>query len=1023
MAFNMAPRTIGIIAQQSATVGTEWSYTVPVNSIFYDRESGAAGLSYSVQMADGSAWPTWLTFDPTTWTFKGTPPAGVKPDLGIKIIGDDGGSIKASTTFQLAIGQSASENKAPIVSNPFAVKELPEDTDVLWRVPDDTFSDPDSDGKPLSLSVVSTLPSWLSFNEAARIFTGTPPKDSNDSYDITLRAMDAKGAWVDLDFKLSLSAVNDAPKAKALDAKVVNKGDVVTYTLPAGTFFDVDKNDTLTISVDERTLPPGMSFVNGVLTGKAPTVAGDYAITFTAKDIAQASVTTTLVLRVGDSNNSRPVLEGTGVAPAQSVDEDNTWSYTFPKSAFSDKEGDALTYKAFIVDKQGNRLSEISKAQGFDQATGLFSYKPEANFNGDRVIKVFAYDNGGESAEGYTINLKVNAVNDLPTAKALTAKEVNKGDAVTYQLPTDAFTDIDGDSLTITIDGTTVPLKNWSFTNGLLTGTAPTVAGDYKITFTAMDASKMPVTNVLTLKVGDSNNLRPVLEGTGVAPAQSVDEDNTWSYTFPKSAFSDKEGDALTYKAFIVDKQGNRLSEISKAQGFDQATGLFSYKPEANFNGDRVIKVFAYDNGGESAEGYTINLKVNAVNDLPTAKALAVKEVNKGDIVTYTLPADAFADVDGDTLAIDVNALTLPLSNWSFAKDPATGNYVLTGKAPTEARDYTITFIAKDDSKVPVTNTLTLRVGDSNNSAPTVLKSSFTAEGVDEDQTLTWRFPVSEAFSDKENDALTYKAVVNFPDGTSRTLSSTEFDPNSGLFNYKVDANKNGALTFTITASDKPGRESSPVTVKFNVNPVNDAPTVVTSTLNAPAINEDSTFGYQIEKTAFKDVDDATLTYKAYFIDPVSNVRTLLTSDQFSEGGKFNFTPKANYNGPLTFEVYANDGEIDSARPVTVNVTVNPVNDAPTVVTSTLNAPAINEDSTFGYQIEKTAFNDVDNATLTSTTTSRATPTPTSWRAAWARTRWTAGKATTRSTAAWAPTQCPAASATTSISSTTATTW
>ena len=58
--------------------------------------------------------------------------------------------------------------------------------------------------------------------------------------------------------------------------------------------------------------------------------------------------------------------------------------------------------------------------------------------------------------------------------------------------------------------------------------------------------------------------------------------------------------------------------------------------------------------------------------------------------------------------------------------------------------------------------------------------------------------------------------------------------------------------------------------------------------------------------------------------------------------GTYDYTPNADYNGPDSFTVLADDqnGGTDT---VTVNVTVNPVNDAPV---ATPDAPVGDEDTT-----------------------------------------------------------------------------
>ena len=67
---NDAPVLAELIADQTVSEETAWSFTVPSGS-FADADSD---LTYTATLADGSALPSWLSFDATTQTFSGTPP-------------------------------------------------------------------------------------------------------------------------------------------------------------------------------------------------------------------------------------------------------------------------------------------------------------------------------------------------------------------------------------------------------------------------------------------------------------------------------------------------------------------------------------------------------------------------------------------------------------------------------------------------------------------------------------------------------------------------------------------------------------------------------------------------------------------------------------------------------------------------------------------------------------------------------------------------------------------------------------
>lgn len=86
------------------------------------------------------------------------------------------------------------------------------------------------------------------------------------------------------------------------------------------------------------------------------------------------------------------------------------------------------------------------------------------------------------------------------------------------------------------------------------------------------------------------------------------------------------------------------------------------------------------------------------------------------------------------------------------------------------------------------------------------------------------------------------------------------------------------------------------------------------------------------------------------------------------------FTPTANFSGSANVQIITNDqGNLGSGGPLsdtdTVNITVNPVNDVPTVANLIADQTAT-EDSLYSFQVDANNFNDVDTAdTLTYTAT------------------------------------------------------
>lgn len=105
--------------------------------------------------------------------------------------------------------------------------------------------------------------------------------------------------------------------------------------------------------------------------------------------------------------------------------------------------------------------------------------------------------------------------------------------------------------------------------------------------------------------------------------------------------------------------------------------------------------------------------------------------------------------------------------------------------------------------------------------------------------------------------------------------------------------------------------------------------------------------------------------------DPLSySVTTNPTKGAVTGGGStgaFTYTPNANFNGTDSFVVTASDGKGGSVTQ-TINVTVSPVNDAPTVDKATVAVTGAEDTAITG----QTVATDVDNTALTYTVTQGA---------------------------------------------------
>jgi Putative Ig domain/FG-GAP-like repeat/Domain of unknown function (DUF4114) len=106
--INRSPVVANPTSNKTIVAGTALNFTLAANT-FTDPDAGDV-LSYSAKLANGNQLPTWLTFNPTTRAFAGTPAAANVGELGIMVNATDKGGLTVSDNFNLVV--------SPIVITP-----------------------------------------------------------------------------------------------------------------------------------------------------------------------------------------------------------------------------------------------------------------------------------------------------------------------------------------------------------------------------------------------------------------------------------------------------------------------------------------------------------------------------------------------------------------------------------------------------------------------------------------------------------------------------------------------------------------------------------------------------------------------------------------------------------------------------------------------------------------------------------------------------------------------------------------
>ncbi|HCE2891852.1 TPA: tandem-95 repeat protein, partial [Vibrio parahaemolyticus] len=834
-------------------------------------------------------------------------------------------------------------NDAPTVENAIADQVLSEDFDAYTIDLNEVFKDSDSS---LEFSVSGNNSIQISI--VSGVATITPTADWNGKETITFTAKDPSGESVSQTVNFTVAPVVDI---EADSADVVEDTPTIINVLGNDTFESTDK----VVSLDADNGPK-----NGTVI-----VNNDGTVTYTPDDNYVGEDTFTYIVTSGGMSESTTVeVNVTPVNDAPVAKDDIATT----------QEDTAVTIDVLPndTDVDGDKLSiqsaTVPEAQGkVEIVDGKLVFTPAENFNGDAEITYTVTD--GSLTDQATVKVTVNAVNDTPEVESNIADQTLAEDFTPYSIDlNNAFSDVDGE-LTFSVSGNSN--IQVAIVNGIATFT-PTAdwSGSEALTFTATDPSGESVSQTVNFTVAsvadivadkatvveDTPTIIKVLgndtfEGTDKVvsldtnngPANgtvSVNPDGSVTYTpndnyhgtdsftyivtsggVSESAIVEvnvtpandapvaKDDIATTQEDTAVtidvlpndtDVDGDKLSiesvSVPKEQGtVEVVDGKLVFTPAENFNGDAEITYTVTD--GALTDQATVKVTVNAVNDTPVVESNIADQTLAEDFTPYTIDLNtAFSDVDN----VD-GELTFSVSgNSNIQVAIVNGIATITPTADWNGSE-TLTFTATDPSGESVSQPVNFTVA-----------------------------PVADIVADKatvvEDTSTVIKVLGNDTfEGDGKVVS---LDTNNGPANGTVSVNPDGSVTYTpndnyqgtdsFTYIVTSGGVSESTTVSVDVTPVNDAPVAKDDT----AITDEDTPVTIDVLPNDNGIDGDKLSIQSASVPEAQGKVEIVD-------GKLVFTPAENFNGDAEITYTVTDGELTDAAKVTV--TVNPVNDAPTI--------------------------------------------------------------------------------------------
>ncbi|EGR2724594.1 tandem-95 repeat protein, partial [Vibrio parahaemolyticus] len=612
-----------------------------------------------------------------------------------------------------------------------------------------------------------------------------------------------------------------------------------------------------------------ISIVNGVAT-ITPTADwnGKETIAFTAKDPSGESISQTVNFTVA------PVADI--VADKATVVEDTP---TIIKVLGNDTfEGDG---KVVSLDANNGPVNGSVSVN----PDGSVTYTPNDNYHGADSF-TYIVTSGGIS-ESTTVNVDVTPENDAPVAKDDTAITDEDTPVTIDVLPNDS--DVDGDKLSIQSASAPEAQGKVEIVDGKLVFIpAENFNGDAEITYTVTDGELTDEAKV-TVTVNPVNDA-PTIK---VDAVESITEDAVSTDTVVATLTvrdTDTPEDQLTVS--LENNSNGYFVLVGNEVKLTQAGIDAVNSDELNLK-DLTISASVSDGVNPTAND-SDSLIVNRVNDAPTVENAIADQVLSEDFATYTIDLnDAFKDSD--------SALNFSVSgNSNVLVSIENGIATITPTADWNGSE-TLMFTATDPSGESVSQTVNFTVA-----------------------------PVADIVADSvtvvEDTPTIIKVLGNDTfEGDGKVVS---LDANNGPANGSVSVNPDGSVTYTpndnyhgidsFTYIVTSGGVSESTTVNVDVTPENDAPVAKD---DIATTQEDTVVTIDVLPND-TDVDGDKLSIESASVPKEQGTVEVVN-------GKLVFTPAENFNGDAEITYTVTDGALtDQAK---VSVTVNPVNDAPTI--------------------------------------------------------------------------------------------
>ena len=596
------------------------------------------------------------------------------------------GSTK-ETTQQYTVRLNNLSDNDPIVAQEIADQTATEGTAFSFAFDAGVFTDADGDALTYTAALAdgTDLPDWLSFDADTRSFSGTPTQSDVGTLSVRVTATDTSGANVTDSFDITVENANPAPTVANAIADQTATEDTAFSLDISGVFADAD-GDTLTYSVAGASW---LTLTGTTLSGTpAQSDTGTHSITITADDGNGGTVTETFTLTVENTDNHGPIFTNAhdfsitvaGIKFTYTgTDIDQVDSFPLNVGYVSNaatSQHDISSYPGSIIaltSYANLTLQDIVDWVNADAAAAVFAgYRDSRTAEQKALIRAELVDpTTGSTALDYDAFFGTRSTGSViktfgvshvitktfttwdensDTADVVFTAMVEDGDNIAGQTPTETITyelvDGAGDNAYFTIDANTGAVRfaatpdyetQVNYTLHIkATSTSSLGAGDTKEAMAQY-----------TVRLNNLNDNAPVV--AAAIADQTAAEGSEFSFTFDADAFTDADGDALTYTATLADG-----TDLPDWLSFDADTRTFSGTPLEGSEGTISVTITASDGTDSVTDTFDIVISAFANNAPIVVQEIADQTTAEGSEFSFTFDAGVFTDADGDTLTYSV---------------------------------------------------------------------------------------------------------------------------------------------------------------------------------------------------------------------------------------------------------------------------------------------------------------------------------------------------------------------------------